>query len=392
MKKLVLMIAIAISVNLNAQNPLTTSPLEIFGDHTFIRLSVDGSRPLNFIFDTGDGLTVIDTDIALELNLPMDHSSKKKSAQGSIEGTLIKHNYIEMSGFRLESDITLYATSLKHLEISIGRDIDGIIGYDLLQHYTVELDGLNKLMKIYKPGVYKYGGFGEKYTLGFEQYIPFISANVTLNNGEQFQGNYFVSTGAGTTLDFNSKFASKNDVAEKTGEHYSYLVKALGNTETLHYEGRVQEFKIGKLRFENLPIGISEAKHGIQANKKMDGIIGNRILKNYIVIFDYENKSMFLERFVGTKNDFHVNACGFEVQLADDMKKVLIHRVYETGPANGQGLQVNDELLEINKTAVSDMSLPEIVSQLNKGGETIEIKILTSGRERTISLDLKELI
>ncbi|MEQ9232271.1 MAG: aspartyl protease family protein [Cyclobacteriaceae bacterium] len=392
MNKLVLMIATAVTLNLNAQKPLTTSPLEVFGDHTFIQLSVDGSRPLNFIFDTGDGLTVIDTDIALELKLQLDHSSKKTSAQGSIEGSLIKHNYIEMSGFRLESDIEVYATSLKHLEISIGQNIDGIIGYDLLQHYAVVLDGLNKQMKIFKPGEYKYGGFGEKYTLDFEQYIPFISATVTLNNGEKFQGNYFVSTGAGTTLDFNSKFAKKNDVAAKTGDHYSYLVKGLGNTETLHYEGRVQDFKIGKLHFENLPVGISEAKHGIQANKKMDGIIGNRILKNYIVIFDYENRSMFLERYIGTRDEFHVNACGFEVQLADDMKKVLIHRIYEIGPASDQGIQVNDELVEINGTPVSEMTLPEIVRQLNKGGETVDIKISSFGRERTISLKLEELI
>lgn len=392
MKKLVLSIALAISLGSLAQKPLTTSPLEIFGDHTFIKLSVDGSRPLNFIFDTGDGLTVLDTDVALEIGLPMDHSERKTSAQGSIQGSLTKHNYIEMGGVRLESDIEVYATSLKHLEVSIGRNIDGIIGYDLLQHYAVVLDRLNNVMKIYKSGSYKYGGFGEKYTLAFESYIPYISATVTLNSGEQFQGNYFVSTGAGTTLDFNSKFAKKNKVAEKTGDHYSYLVKGLGDTETLHYEGRVRDFRLGKLHFENLPVGISEAKHGIQANKKMDGIIGNRILKNYIVVFDYQNEAMFMERYVGTKDDFHVNACGFEVQLDNEMKKVLIHRIYERGPASEQGIQTNDELLEIDGKSVSEMTLPEIVDKLNQGGKTVEIKISSFGRERTISLDLEELI
>ena len=90
--------------------------MELYGDHIFIHLSVDGSEPLDFIFDTGDGLPVIDLDIAKMLNLDLNHSASKTSAQGAIKGALIDHNTIELNGIELEKDIQLYATSLRHLE------------------------------------------------------------------------------------------------------------------------------------------------------------------------------------------------------------------------------------------------------------------------------------
>ncbi|MDP4679453.1 MAG: hypothetical protein NWS46_03700, partial [Cyclobacteriaceae bacterium] len=41
----------------SAQSPLTSVPFELYGDHVFIKIKVNNSRDLDFIFDTGDGLT-----------------------------------------------------------------------------------------------------------------------------------------------------------------------------------------------------------------------------------------------------------------------------------------------------------------------------------------------
>ena len=109
--------------------------------------------------------------------------------------------------------------------------------------------------------------------------IPTITAKATLNDGQTTTGTFYINTGAGTTMDFNTPFAKQNDVISKTGEHYSYPVKGLGDEETMHYEGRVKSFMIGDLVIENMPIGISQAQTGLQADKRTAGIIGNRLLK-----------------------------------------------------------------------------------------------------------------
>lgn len=385
----ILLICIVVSFG---QAPVATSKLEIFGDHVFIKLSLDGSEPLDFIFDTGDGLTIVDTDVALGLGVQLDHTMKQTSAQGSVEGTLTKHNYVDMNGVRLESDIKVYATSLKHLEISIGRNIDGIIGFDLMNHYAVVLDELNEQIKLFEAETFKYKGIGQKLDMGFEKSMPYVAASVTLNNGEVLDGNYFVSTGAGTTMDFNTKFSEKNNIIEKTGEHYSYLTKGIGNTEALHYEGRVKEFKIGNMVFENMPVGISTAQKGVQGNRKMNGIIGNRILKNYILVIDKENEAMYLERHMGTTKQFHVNACGFEIQMDPDSDNMMVHKVYEIGAGIDNGVKLHDVIVKINGTACSEMTLPEAVRILNEPGEEVTMEYVDGGAIKTVTYIPKELI
>lgn len=64
MKKLTYLLSLALSFTLFSQAPITTIPFELFGDHIIIQVSVDDSEPLDFIFDTGSGYTVIDDDIA----------------------------------------------------------------------------------------------------------------------------------------------------------------------------------------------------------------------------------------------------------------------------------------------------------------------------------------
>lgn len=392
MKNILLLLTSFFSLTSLAQAPIVRAPLQVFGDHIFIKLSIDGSEPLDFIFDTGDGLTVIDTDVAGKLKLPMDHKATKTSAQGSVEGALIKHNYIEMEGVRLESDIEVYATSLRHLEMSIGRNIDGIIGYDLLQHYAVEIDQLNHKFKLYKGETFQYKSIGDRFEMSFEKYIPYITATVNLNGTDVISGPFFVITGAGSTLDFNTKFAKKNDVVEKTGDHYAYLVKGLENTEALHYEGRINELKLGTIKYNELPIGISTAKKGVQANSKVYGIIGNRLLKTFTVVFDYKNKAMYMERVNGSNTEFHVNACGFEIQLNKDLTKVLVHRVYERGNAKKVGISLNDEIISLNGKAALDYTIPEINALLNEEDTTVELVLSRGGEMRTVTLELREII
>ncbi len=395
MKTLLFQALLLVGTQIWAQQPLTTANFELFGDHIFFQISVDGSEPLDFIFDTGDGLPVLDMEVAERLKLDLDHKSVKTSAQGSITGALIKHNYMELDQLKLE-DIPLYATDLDHLEISIGRDIDGILGYDLLAKYVVEIDYNNSQFKLYDPDTYVYKGSGKAHHFRMHNYIPYIPCKVTLNNGEVFEGNYFVNTGAGTTVDFNTPFARKNNMIEKTGEHYSYLVKGLGDAEFVHYEGRLKEFDIGEeIQLHNLAVGISKAESGIQNNKKMDGIIGNKVLKRFNLICDYKNNDIYFEKHKDYDEEFHVNACGFEIQYATSkLEKVLVHKVYEIGPAKNNDIEADDELLSINGKSVGEMTLPEITKVLNMHDTSVDITIKkkSTGEIKEVTLELDDLI
>lgn len=391
MKNYLLSGLLLISLEAFSQKLITSTPFEIFGDHIFLTLSVDDSEPVDFIFDTGDGLAVIDIDIAESLGLRMDHKASKTSAQGSISGSLIKHNKVEINDVKLE-DIELYATSLNHLEQSIGRNIDGIIGYDLLENYVVKVDYDDMTFKLYDPGSFKYEGNGEGFKFKLDSYIPHISCTVKLNNDESYTDEFFINTGAGTTMDFNTVFASKHGVIDKTGEHYSYPVAGIEDKETMHYEGRVMSFGFGSIQFENLPIGISQAKHGIQHNKKVAGIIGNNLLKRFNITYDYKNHMIYFEPNKLRDKSFTVNASGLNLQMNKALDKILIHRVYEGSPAEQAGIQEDAELISVNGKDAGSYTLPELNELFKSANEKVEIIVLQDGVEKKVTLELTELI
>ncbi|WP_425392376.1 aspartyl protease family protein [Ekhidna sp.] len=392
MKKILTLALLASLFRVDAQEPIASTEMELFGDHIFINLSVDGSDPLEFIFDTGDGLPVIDLEVAKALGLDLDHSATKTSAQGTVKGALIDHNTIELEGVLLEKDIQLYATSLQHLEMSVGKNIDGIIGFDLLHHYVVKLDYDNGMFELYDQSSYNHDGFGESFEFKLDNYIPHIACEVKLNDGEVLEGDFFINTGAGTTLDFNTRFAQKNDIITRTGEHFSYPVAGISNNETMHYEGRVRKFGFGTFDFSKMPIGISTAKHGIQNNKKVAGILGNKLLRRFNITFDYSREVIYFLKNSNFNDAFTVNASGLYLQLNEDMEKVVVKRVYDASPAKVAGIKKDAEILKVNGQSVSEFTLPQLLKLLEKVNEDVEITVWQMGEEQTFTLDLRQLI
>lgn len=387
MKKLTQLTAILLTCFASAQTPITSIPFELFGDHIVIQVSVDDSEPLDFIFDTGSGYTVLDEDIAINLGL----SGKQiEMNEAFSDWQLIKHNTIAINHFLMEKNIKVYSTDFDHLEISLGMDIDGIVGYDLLRHHSIYVNFDTKTINIYDLGKAPKKGDAIPFTL--DTSIPVVKGTVVLNNNEPHDGSFYIITGAGTTLDFNSPYAKQWDVIHKTGKHYSYLVKGLSAEETPHYEGHVLSFSFGKQKIEDLPIGISTATKGIQASKNVSGIIGSQIMRMYNFTIDYGAKMLYLEKDHTYDANFKVNCSGIDVQLSLDKKKVLIHQVFENSPASEAGIKVDDELVSINGKSMDEINLAEVKKLLKEEGETVNLVINQGGSEKSVSLELKSLI
>ncbi|MEP1097151.1 MAG: aspartyl protease family protein [Cyclobacteriaceae bacterium] len=387
MKKLAYLIAFVCTLTANAQMPITSIPFELYGDHIIIQVSIDDSEPLDFIFDTGSGLTVLDLDVAERMKL-----NKKQVAFNQTKSVwhLIKHNTLAINHFEMEKNIKVYTTDLNHLEISLGHDIDGILGYDLLFHHSVHINYDDRTMNIYDHGKVPKTGDAIPFDLNIS--IPVIKGSVVLNNNEAHDGTFYVMTGAGTTLDFNSPYAEKYDVVNKTGKHYSYHVMGISEEESLHYEGHVLSLSFGKQKIEDLPIGISASNTGIQGDKKVSGIIGSKIWRMYNITIDVPDGMLYLNRNSRWGEQFHVNCSGIEIQKDHDKNKVLIHHVFEDSPASEVGLQVDAELIKVNGMTMSEISMADVKKLLRQDGETAELIVLQDGTEKSYTLKLRSLI
>ncbi len=371
-----------------AQTAVTSIPFELFGDHIFIKASVDGSEPLDFIFDTGSGITVIDREVADGLDLVQKEVLLN---EGMVRGSLIKNNTIEINGYLMEKNIIVYAADLDHLEISLGRDFDGIVGYDFMRHHTVRINYNEKILQVYE---YNEGpSKGNAIPFELVHSIPVIKGTVVLNNGEPHDGTFFVMTGAGTTIDFNTPYANQYDVINKTGRHYSYPIKTISDVEAIQYEGHIVSFEFGPEKLEDIAVGISQVKSGIHGHPEVSGILGNQILSMYNITYDYGNQVLYMTRNRRYGKLLHANCAGIDVQLSTDKRKVLIHQIFEDSPASEAGLQIDTEIVEVNgQRSLAEINMAEIKNLFRQDGSTMNIVVNENGTNREVTLQLRSLV
>ncbi len=86
------------------------------------------------------------------------------------------------------------------------------------------------------------------------------------------------------------------------------------------------------------------------------------------------------------------NASGMDVQLSSDKQNILIHQVYDNTPAKNAGIMENDVLVKINGKSAIELGIPAVKEMLQNTGEKVELVISQRGEEKTISIQLKELI
>lgn len=366
-----------------AQKPVASFPFEQYGAHSFIKVKINNSDELDFIFDTGDGLTVLNINRVAELGMSSGTDAKTTSAEGTISGQLVKHNEISVGGAPIHN-VKVYETSLNHLEISIGRNIDGIIGYDILKNYVVSMNYDKKKIELYSPDGFVYQGKGTLMSINLTSLIPHISGRVTLNNGESLMGEFFVDTGAKATVDFNTPFVESNQLASKIGDSYIYLVAGLGDKEYEHHRGKVKSFAFEGFSFTDIPVGLSHAKQGIQNHKKVAGILGSGVLSRFNIVYDYRSKKMYWEKGKTYSDPFLVNASGMELQLSKDKSKVLVHKVFENSVASAAGIQVDAEIQRVNGKKATEIGLAKLREIFAQDGKAVKVTI--EGKEMEMQL------
>src|SRR5262245_32349962 len=136
-----------------AQNPLTdpinqpkskfTSgdsalriPVENDNNILFVRVSVNGSRPLRFIFDTGAGVSVVNSELVKELNLKVEGQADGTGTGGPVQFGLVNGVSLSVAG----AEVTNQIVATTSLDKTPCVEFDGVIGYDFINQFIVEID------------------------------------------------------------------------------------------------------------------------------------------------------------------------------------------------------------------------------------------------------------
>lgn len=370
--------------------PLASVPFILNNDHIIIRININDSDPINYLFDSGAGGTLITKFMAESLGLESTKKRKNIGVSGAHEVGLIKGVRLTLNTLDL-GQVNLLETNTSFEEMDNGEKVHGVIGYPILSSYIVEIDYVNSTLNFYAQGSFNNFNSGAALPIRLDLNIPVIVAEIGLYNGVRFDGNFIVDTGARADIIISNPTVIQYGMAEAVGKHYT-LRKKIGSSQRrtkLRY-GRLKMVEIGEFCFLDTPVILSSDTKGVLSLPQLNGIIGNRLLQHFRVIFDYHNRYLYLEKKQPLGSKYFINASGFDLVFKEGQP--FINNIVDRSAADLVGLHNGDLLISIDGKLSSNMVPDEIRKSLYKSGRTIKMVIKRNNRHKLFELLLENLI
>jgi Aspartyl protease len=263
----------------------------------YMQASVNGSRPLWMILDTGASVTVFDESVSKMLGIQfLGQGNAYGPGQGSSQKlAFANHATLMFAGEEL-GDQTVAALPLEWFSREVGRSTDGFLGSNVFRNYVVEIDYANQVLRFHDPAAYSYSGSGQRFPLRFIwNDIPTVRAEVVAQDGTAITAVFLVDSGATTAIWLTKAFSEAHpEVLSAQDTVEVPKVVAVGGQLSARL-GRVQAIRLGGFEVPMPLTQFPQNTSGIFAAPNIMGVIGAQMLRRFTVIFDYPHRQMILE-------------------------------------------------------------------------------------------------
>lgn len=349
----------------------------------FFKASIKGIKDtLNFVFDTGASMCVLDSTIAAENKIEPFTENMATGASGSTDYKIASMEEFQVKGLKL-SKLNTVLVNLSHLKH--GLSIDGIIGRDFLFNYATKIDYDKKELIFYNEISEVKTIYKNKLTYNLDWGIPQIPIGIKLKSGEEFEGNVLMDSGAGLNFMLNSNITRDNNLLE------SFNPKIHTSSTSLTGEDDEYESSLHSLSFNNeehldVPVHIPLSTAGVNATPGLLGILGNGIMKRYNWVFDYKNQTAYYESNTFKDEKFDYLCTDFFIKKED--QKLFFKNVQKNSVEYKKGIEDGMEIKSINGYGIEDYS--EIKKLLKKEYIKLKIEYLTmNGKKKKIIIETK---
>jgi hypothetical protein len=216
----------------------TRIPLDIDNNIIRMKVRVNGSRPLTMIFDTGATVSAIDEHFVKELDLKTTTDRLKGiGTGGNFTGTYIKGVTLAVDGAELDGQ----PLAAFKMNTPPGFEFDGVIGYDLISKFVIEIDYAGKTMTLRDPASYVYRGTGQIIPLDLRgRKTPLIRTSFSATRRIPLVANLELDTGADNAFLLNSPFVRKHRLARLFRETRTALSCALRQRRSATFSSRTR--------------------------------------------------------------------------------------------------------------------------------------------------------
>jgi hypothetical protein len=361
-------------------------------DHVWLKASLNGGPPEDFLLDTGASVTVIDSTAAERYGLKLQGRMQAQGAGAAGGASFSQVDSIRVAGPDGDG-VTLVAQKVAVLSVSpqlepfFWKPCAGILGYDFISRFVTEIDFDGETLTLYDPKTFQYQGKGQSVPLTMAGNIPVVKARID----DAFEGEFRLDVGSGSTVDVHSPFARAHDLRSRMTKTFEVTGGGFGGTFTSTI-GRMKKMEIGPYSWSEPLVTLSGAEVGGLASEDYAGNIGNKILERFKCTFDYERRAVYLEPSAryGRRDKFTL--AGVAVAKHPDGFKVA--QVMPGSAAAAAGLREGDQVVTLDGKPIASYTADGLDQMFDEGkpGDKHAIEIQREGKKKKVTLKLKELL
>jgi membrane-associated protease RseP (regulator of RpoE activity) len=332
------------------QVPYTMSPFQ----HVIVRAKINRKGPFHFILDTGAPALFLSTKAAKQLGVEKDKSGWATFDRLEIEGgaVLEKAEGVIDDPFQLEAMNSF---------LLAGVELHGVIGYNILARYRIELD-FTKTKMTWTPLDWDPPRLLPRGFLGIEMHED--AKGVVIKN--------VVPKGPADDAGLKPE-----DRLNKIEDH------AVLHTEEV--QQLVGGYRPGQKVVMTVRRGDKEEKITVTVGARPAGAGGAGGL-------EFVGKFMkWLSGIIGKKEPPELVTRGFlGIEVENDARGVLIKSVLPKGPADAAGVKAGDRLTEVGGRTVRDSDAVYGFAGKHRPGEKLTLTVRRGDKEEEITVTMGE--
>jgi predicted aspartyl protease len=280
-------------------SPIVELPFTFEHTSVVIQVKLNGKGPFNMILDTGSDIAAIDLTTARELGLKLKPIGGPVTGGGSDKpqafGTQIAQVEI---GSLTSKNIEAVALDLSKQSQVLGKRLDGVLGYNVLKNRVVQFDYPKRLIRFYFASPYlkadQTPNNERRVVLPFHLSDQSPIIDEVFVNGKQIKA--VLDTGGG-----GAYFTLMPEAITALGLELE-MAQAEPDTKSMGFngtvtsrKGKIKTLRVGAINIDSPTVTFYPRGVG-KDHRKFGGAIGNPFLQDFVVTFDYPNKTVVLER------------------------------------------------------------------------------------------------
>jgi len=215
-----------------------------------------------------------------------------KGMSGFDEALLVRIDSMSLGKLAIAGNVA-GVLDLKSLDAGGPQDMDfgGLLGYDFLSLFPFLINYRDSTLTIYDPDRFAVPSGGVEVPFHLTSQVPTIEARL---NG--IAGNFLVDLGNAFGLIVHTRFVEIHGLDSQltyVKDGPRKFIAGVGGAVGVDLAD-ADSFEMGEIRIDSLLVMLSESTNGLSGSEELAGNIGNLVLENFRVLFDYGHSRLIL--------------------------------------------------------------------------------------------------